>query len=302
VCVKPVPGPVVDWQNVTYLIVNADDFGLTPGVNRSVLELERAGALTSATLMATADGFEAAAEASKHVRLGVGCHVVLVDGKPVLPPGDIPGLAVVSGEFRPTLGAFVRDLMRGRIPEAEIEAETTAQIRRLQAAGVHVTHIDTHKHAHMFVRVLRPLLQAARACGVQAIRNPFEPAWAAAATPDAPEGRRWQVRLLRARRRAFFRLVGEAGLVTTDGAIGVLATGILDTGTLQRLLSLLQPGTWELVCHPGYMDRALDAVRTRLRESRALEHEALLREIPSYVKSHPEVALAHFGQLATLAV
>ncbi|HTD55097.1 MAG TPA: ChbG/HpnK family deacetylase [Silvibacterium sp.] len=301
--VKTSSGPVVDWQDVTYLIVNADDFGLTPGVNRSVVELGQARALTSATLMATAEGFAAAAaRASENAGLGVGCHVVLVDGRPALPAAEIPGLAMPSGEFRPSLAAFFGDLLRGKIPEAEIEAEATAQIRRLQAAGVRVTHIDTHKHSHMFVRVLRPLLRAAKACGVRAIRNPFEPAWAAAATPNAPDGRRWQVRLLRARRRAFLRTVTEAGMVTTDGAIGVLATGLLNARSLRQLLSLMPQGTWELVCHPGYIDPALNGIRTRLRESRALEHEALLSEIPAYVKSHPEVTLRHFGQLAAPAL
>jgi chitin disaccharide deacetylase len=285
---------------VTYLIINADDFGLTPGVNRSILELQQASALTSATLMATADHFEAAVSGSnRHPRLGVGCHIVLVDGKPALPAGELPGLAA-KGEFRPTLGSFVGDLVRGRIPEDEIVAEATAQIRRLQSAGVQVTHIDTHKHTHMFVRVLRPLLRAAQACGVRAIRNPFEPAWATEATPNAPEGRRWQIRLLRARRRAFMRLVGDAGLTTTDGAIGVLATGILNTRTLRRLLSLMPQGTWELVCHPGYVDPALDGVRTRLRESRAIEHEALVEVIPAHVQAHPEITLCHFGQLSGL--
>jgi len=282
---------------VALLILNADDFGLTEGVNRSVVELQEAGALTSATLMATADGFKAAAaEAAAHPRLGVGCHVVLVDGRPALPLGEVPALAG-SGEFRPTLGAFVRDLMRRKIPEDEIETEAVAQIRRLQSAGIHVTHIDTHKHTHMFVRVLRPLLRAARACGVGAIRNPFEPDWALAATPDAPQSRLWQVRLLRARRRAFLRLVSEAGLATTDGAIGVLATGTLESKTLKRLLEAMPEGAWELVCHPGYVNAALNEVRTRLRESRAIEHAAMLEVIPAYVSGHPEIRLAHFGQL-----
>ncbi|MBV8116016.1 MAG: ChbG/HpnK family deacetylase [Silvibacterium sp.] len=285
---------------MTYLIINADDFGLTPGVNQSIIELEQAGALTSATLMATAGDFKAAVSSSnRRPQLGVGCHVILVDGTPALPAGELPGLAA-NGEFQPTLGSFLGELVRGRIPEAEIEAEATAQIRRLQSAGVHVTHIDTHKHTHVFVRVLRPLLRATRACGVRAIRNPFEPAWAAAATPDAPNARRWQIRLLGARRRAFLRLVGDAGLNTTDGAIGVLATGILNTRTLQRLLSLMPQGTWELVCHPGYVDPALNGVRTRLRESRAIEHEALIDVISPYVQAHSEIKLTHFGQLSGL--
>jgi predicted glycoside hydrolase/deacetylase ChbG (UPF0249 family) len=86
-------------------------------------------------------------------------------------------------------------------------------------------------------------------------------------------------------------------LATTDGAIGVLATGILEAKTLRRLLSLMPEGIWELVCHPGYMDESLSGVRTRLRESRVIEHAAILGVIPSYMEAHPEISLGHFGQL-----
>ncbi len=281
------------------LILNADDFGLTAGVNQSVMELHRAGALTSATLMATGRRFSpAAAAASGNHSLGVGCHVVLVDGRPALPHAEIPSLSEPNGEFRPTLGAFVVDLLRGSIPEAEIEIEAITQIRTLQSAGVKVTHLDTHKHTHIFPRVLRPLLRAALLCGVPAIRNPFEPNWALAATPDAPLARRLQVRLLHSQRKEFLRLVHSAGLNTTDGAIGVLATGTLDAGALGRLLNAIPAGLWELVCHPGYVDASLDEVQTRLRESRAIEHAALLKMIPALREDRPELEIIHFGQLA----
>lgn len=286
------------------LILNADDFGLTPGVNQSIVELNRAGALTSATLMATARHFSAAAAEAvapahpDHPALGVGCHVVLVDGVPALPRSEIPALATASGGFRPQLSTFVYDLFRGSIPEAEIELEAVAQIRLLQSAGVRVTHLDTHKHTHMFARVLRPLLRAARLCGVRAIRNPFEPAWSVAATPNAPLARRLQVRALRSQQKDFLQLVRQAGLATTTGSLGVLATGTLDAPTVERLLTHLPEGTWELVCHPAYFDRELESVRTRLRESRATEHAALLEVVPSFASDHPEVELIHFGQVA----
>jgi len=146
--------------------------------------------------------------------------------------------------------------------------------------------------------VLRPLLCAALLCGVCAIRNPFEPVWALRATPRAPAMRRAQVRLLRTQRRTFLKLVKEGGLATTDGAIGVLATGTLDAETLNSMLAAMPPGTWELVCHPGHVDDALNQARTRLRESRAVEHTALLEVIPTFLRSHPEVTTIHFQQLA----
>lgn len=283
---------------MTRLIINADDFGLTPGVNQSVLELHRKGALSSATLMAKADHMSAAAAGSIiHPSLGIGCHVVLVDGKPALPAVEIPALALPSGAFRPTLGAFVRRLLGGNIPEAEMEMEAIAQIRHLQAAGVPVTHLDTHKHTHMFPRVLRPLLRAALICGVHAIRNPFEPDWALRATPHAPALRRLQVRLLRTQRRQFLNLVEQAGIATTSGAVGVLATGTLDARSLPALLAAMPPGTWELVCHPGYFDENLNIIHTRLRESRAIEHAALLESVPQFLTKRTNTTLIHFGQI-----
>jgi predicted glycoside hydrolase/deacetylase ChbG (UPF0249 family) len=161
--------------------------------------------------------------------------------------------------------------------DAQIEIEARAQIQSLQARGVRLTHIDTHKHTHMFPRVLRPVLRAARSCGIRAVRNPFEPAWSVAATPGAPLVRRIQVRLLRTLESTFRRIVGEEGFVTTNGAVGVLATGTLNADALSFLLRALPAdGAYELVTHPGYNDADLARVNTRLLASRETERQALL--------------------------
>lgn len=252
--------------------------------------------MTSTTLMATGNAFDDAVRgAGRQSLLGIGCHVVLVDGRAAAPPGQIPTLLAENGGFRPTLGRFVRDLIIGRIREREIETEAVAQIQRLQQAGVAVTHVDSHKHAHMFPAVLRPLLRAAERCGVRAVRNPFEPDWALHATPGAPALRRFEVRMLRTQRAAFLRLVRQAGFATTDGAVGVLATGTLNAVALERLTAAMPAGVWELVCHPGYSDAALARIRTRLRESRETEHGALLEVIPKMAN----VERIHFGALSS---
>jgi predicted glycoside hydrolase/deacetylase ChbG (UPF0249 family) len=275
------------------LLVNADDFGLTPGVNRSIAELANAHALSSATLMATGAAFDDAVALAKATPgLEVGCHILLVDGTPVLPPSQIPTLCPDGRSFRPALTAFVRDLFTFRIRPEEITAEATAQIRRLQAAGLRLSHVDTHKHTHLFSGILRPLLGAAQACQIPAIRNPFEPAWALRATLSSNAAisrlRRLAVVALRAEHRSFQRLVALCGLKTTAGTIGVLATGVTGPdavrSTLRGLIAAQPPdlhAVWELVCHPGYPDAALDQIRTRLRASRAHEHDALLELLPS---------------------
>ena len=276
------------------LIINADDFGLTAGVNRAIVELHQAGALTSTTLMAKAAATGEAIEIARSTAtLGVGCHIVLVDGEPVLPLGRLPVLSDPhTGRFHPKLGPFLKRLFAGHISSAEIESEAAAQIALLQRGGLCITHIDTHKHTHMFPAVLRPVLRAAKAAGICAIRNPFEPVRSIRATPGAALPRRMEVRLLRLLEPTFHRIVAEEGFTTTDGALGVAATGTLDAPTIIALLANLPPGTWELVSHPGYNDADLAQARTRLLASREVERKALCA-----VEAIPNLDLISFAAL-----
>ncbi len=263
----------------SHLIVNADDFGLTHGINRAICELHDAGAITSATLMAAGPAFEdAVARARKRPSLGVGCHVVLTDGMPVSPLRSIPSLLARDGRsFRPQLYSFLAALLTQQIDPNDIEREAVAQIRRLQEAGLTVTHLDTHKHAHLLPKVLKPLLRAAIRTGVSAIRNPFEQPWAFPLS-NGTAARSSQLRLIQILKRQFLRQpeIRSGRVHTTDGTIGVSATGHLDEPTLRNLLRALPEGTWELVCHPGYNDGELHQVTTRLRASREVERRALL--------------------------
>lgn len=276
------------------LIINADDFGLTPGVNRAILELNEAGVVTSTTLMA---GASATADAIKKVlgtrSLGVGCHVVLVDGEPALQASEIPTLVDSNtGSFRATLVAFLLRLFTGRISAVEVEAEAAAQIHVLQSKGLKLTHIDTHKHTHMFPAVLRPVLRAARAAGIRAVRNPFEPVWAVQATAGAPWARAAEVNVLRKLQERCRRIIAEEGFATTDGTIAMVGTGVMNANTVRSLLGQLPEGAWELVTHPGYNDVNLNNVRTRLTASREIEMEALFA-----VREFKEIELISYGQL-----
>ncbi len=243
------------------LIINADDFGLTRGVNRAIAEAHEQGIVTSATLMAGGPEFdEAVALARRLPRLSIGCHVDLIQLAPVLPASRLPTLTR-GAQFRPGFARFARAALRNRLSGAEIAAEAAAQIRKLQAAGIPVTHFDTHKHTHLFPQVLRSLLQAARECGIGAVRNPFEPASIARFSEVAPRpklvGRYCAVRAFRSMAGKFRKMVEAAGMATTDGTVGIVFTGSFNERRLRALVQRIPEGTWELVTHPGYNEAAL---------------------------------------------
>ncbi|HET7750405.1 MAG TPA: ChbG/HpnK family deacetylase [Terriglobales bacterium] len=268
------------------LIINADDFGLTSGVNRAVLEAHQRGVVTSATLMAGGRAFaEAVRLAQNAPQLNVGCHVVLVDGEPLLPPEQVYTLLARGNQqrrFRAGMGEFAAAALRGRVDAAQVEAEATAQIRKLQAAGLTTSHFDTHKHAHMFPAILRPLLRAARACGVRALRNPFAPVKPLAFAHLLRRPQLWkrysEVKALRRLLDNFRQAVQEEQMLTTDGTFGIVTTGALDQGLFEAIVGSIPEGTWEFVCHPGYNDAELNTVRTRLRASREQELRVLTSE------------------------
>lgn len=291
---QPSAGEIDKLILVPRLIVNADDFGLAPGVNRAVLELHAAEVLTSATLMAhSAATEEAVRMALAMPTLGVGCHVVLVDGKPVLAPAAIPSLIDRNtGSLYSSPGSFLKRLYTARIRSAEVEAEAAAQIALLQSNGLRLTHVDTHKHMHMFPLILRPVLRAAKAAGIQAVRNPFEPIWSLNATANAPEMRRAEVVLLRRFESKFRRIVEQEGFATTDGSIGVLATGSVNIAAVNALINAMPEGTWEFVSHPGYRDDQLARSNTRLLESREIERNALVA-----IKDYRGIDLISFANL-----
>ena len=266
------------------LIVNADDFGMTSGVNRAIAESHTSGVVTSATAMANEAGIdEAIALAMQNPSLGTGCHIVLVDGMPVSQPDSVQSLIGSrkgdQARFRPGIAQLAVAALFRSVREAEVHGEASAQIERLQSHGLSLSHVDCHMHSHILPVVSRAVLRAARDHDVHAVRNPFEPAWSVAATHKSSSLRSWnrsaQVTLLRALEHQFLNAANQNGMKTTDGTIGIAVTGLLAHDLLTRLVDAMPDGTWELVTHPGYHDRDLSAAKTELKESRAVELELL---------------------------
>ncbi len=258
------------------LIVNADDFGFTAGINRGIVEGHTCGIVTSSTVMANGRAFDDAVRLAKTMpSLSVGCHIVLIDGQPTVEAKKLPSLTAGNGRFRDGLKSFAARALSGRLNPEQLEIEATAQIGKLQTAGIEVSHVDSHKHTHLFPAVLRPLLRAARKCGIKAVRNPFGPRRPIQSNELLARPNLWiryaEVRILRSLASTFQAAAKREGFITPDGTFGIEVTGALDESLFRTIAEIIPEGTWEFVCHPGYNDAELQSANTRLRESRETE-------------------------------
>jgi predicted glycoside hydrolase/deacetylase ChbG (UPF0249 family) len=240
------------------LIVNADDFGFARDVNEGIVEAHRNGILTATTLMANGSAFEHAADlALEAPSLDVGCHLVLVQGQSVLDP---------SRALPATVKDLVSALLRGELP---VYDELSAQVRKIVRAGIHPTHIDTHKHTHLLPPVLTAVTRVARENGIRWVRRPFD----FGIDAKARVTKRIVTFGMRTTRPGFARALGD--LRTTDHFTGFQSTGRLDGAGLIDTLERLPEGLTELMCHPGKLGPELRAASTRLKESREIELAAL---------------------------
>jgi chitin disaccharide deacetylase len=267
------------------LVVNADDFGFTRGVNEGIVDAHRRGILTATTLMANGDAFEHAVElAGAHASLDVGCHLVLIGGRSLARAGrDLPA----------SIPALVRALVRGRIP---VHDEFEAQIRRILDAGVQPTHLDTHKHTHLLPPVLEAVARLSQRYGIRWVRRPID----IADMPvrfAAPFAARAASRAMRLMRPRFERIFARHGCRATDYFTGFLATGRFRTGDLAALIRALPPGTTEFMCHPGYPTPELERAPTRLKQSRARELEALVAPETRAALAEAGVELVSYREL-----
>jgi predicted glycoside hydrolase/deacetylase ChbG (UPF0249 family) len=253
------------------LVVNADDFGLAPGVNRGILEAHSAGSLTSTSALVTGQAFvEAAALARERApTLGIGLHLDLVAGRPLT---HAPSLTDArTGHFH-SLGALARRALVGGVRAAEVRRECDAQLAALMQAGIRPTHLDSHRHAHALPGVLPAVLASARAAGIRIVRRPLDRIalrHPIASTKIAMLHAAWR-RAISGVAREDHQLIERAPRfrgITLQGASDVRAR-LLD------FLDRLEPGTTELMLHPGYDDTelaALDPYRApRERELAAL--------------------------------
>lgn len=231
------------------IIVNADDFGRHKDINRAVEAGVREGVLRSATIMPGGAAFDdAAAFAARCPELGVGIHLTLVNGNPVLPPAEIPSLVTKRGVFVDDHTAFAMRLLRGAVNLDEVRAELAAQLRCVENAGIRPTHADSHQHMHVLPGVIDIVLDLCRDAGIPAMRAPYATLFA---------GKFGGIRQLIGRtglavlaRRAAAK-AKQRGIRTPDHFAGIVAGEAVDTSALTNIAVHLADGVTEVMLHPG---------------------------------------------------
>ena len=229
-----------------YIIINADDFGRHAEINRAVEEGLVHGCLRSATVMPGGAAFAGAIDiARRHEELGLGVHFTLVDGHPILPPEEIPSLVGSEGDFLPDHTALLKRYLKGSTNLEEVRRELAAQLQKVEATGIPISHVDSHQHMHTLPGIIDIVLDLAARAGIRAVRTPlFAGAFGGLGQLVGRLGLSTLARLAacKAHRR---------GLLTPDNFAGIVAGEAVSEGELLHLIAHLPQGTTEVMMHPG---------------------------------------------------
>ncbi len=228
------------------LIVNADDFGLTPGVCTGILRGHRDGIISSTTALAVGPAFAAHAPALVDSGLPAGAHLAVVgEDPPVLSAAEIPTLVDEHGRFPLSWRTFVRRAALGRIDRDDLRREFRAQIEVLRAAGVQPTHVDAHQNVHLWPSVADVVIEVARDDRIPALRLTRSHVW----TPTSLGVRTLSAALERRARRA--------GMTVPASSTGLDEAGHLTQARLLTAVAELAATgapSAELATHPGEAD------------------------------------------------
>lgn len=264
---------------VRKLIVSADDFGLTEGINSGIIKSAGEGIVTSASLMANVPAFEhAVALARSTPDLAIGVHLNLLKGRPLQPASKVRSLVNADGVFY-TLPQFIPRLLFGRIDFAEVERELRSQIEWISATGLKVTHLDSHRHFHIYPSLLKLIVRLAREYQINRVRCPL----GISVFP-----RSFKELLLNGFAQRARRMLDESSIGHNGGFLDLLKieTSSNSVRAFAGFCENLPPGVTELDCHPGFITDELNGIEAtihdRERQMEILTNPDILRLLQQY--------------------
>ena len=234
------------------VIMNADDFGRSASINAAVMRAHREGVLTSASLMVAGDAVEeAVALARETPTLAVGLHVVVAEGRAILPPREIPHLIDSSGHFSNNPMRIGLRYFLSRTVQEELARELAAQFDRFAATGLPLSHVDSHLHMHVHPTVFNLLLPLAEQYGARGLRLPRDD-WLALGYNRERVGMKitWAITFGLLCRWCLGRLRSHH-LTVTHRVYGLMQTGQMQEAYVVHLLRRLKVPTAEIYFHPA---------------------------------------------------
>ena len=242
-----------EWQGAAtmkQLIITADDYGVALEVNEAVERAHREGVLSAASLMVAGPAAaDAVARAKTMPSLKVGLHLVLVEGRPVLPPSAVPDLVDANGSFRTDMArAGAAMFFRPKV-KAQLAREIEAQFAAFAATGLTLDHVNAHKHFHLHPTIAGLIVEIAKAYGVKGARVPLEPQeMLARIEAHRPP---WVTALTAPFARRLKRRFARAGIAAPDQVFGLAWSGAMNAARLKGLIARLPEGTSEIYLHPA---------------------------------------------------
>jgi hopanoid biosynthesis associated protein HpnK len=235
---------------VKQLIVTSDDFGAAVEVNDAVERGHRDGILSAASLMVGAPAAaDAVARARTMPKLRVGLHLVLVEGRPMLPVSQVPDLVDATGHFRTDMARAGAAMFFLPSVKRQLRAEIDAQFAAFADTGLPFDHINSHKHFHLHPTIAAAMVEAAARHGVKGARVPLEPqAVLGRIEPHKPSG---VVTLTAPFARALRRRFARAGIASPDAVFGLAWSGAMTPARVHSLLEQLPEGLSEIYMHPA---------------------------------------------------
>jgi len=235
------------------VVITADDFGLAEEVNDAVEAASSGGVLTAASLMVAGPAAAHAVACARRLRrLRVGLHVVLVDGRSVLPPERLPDLVDRAGWFRKGMVELAFETVARPTVRRQLAAEIEAQFAAFQATGLPLDHVSAHKHFHLHPSIASAIIAIGRRYGLAALRVPTEPRSVLAAVE--PQSRPSPVSVTAPWARLLARAARRSGLRTPDAVFGLAWTGGMTASRLAGLLHHVPAGRTEIYLHPATRD------------------------------------------------
>ena len=254
------------------------------------------GCLRSATVMPGGAAFAGAIDiARRHEALGLGVHFTLVDGNPILPPSEIPSLVAEDGRFLSDHTALLRRYLKGGVNLEEVRRELAAQLRKVEATGVPISHVDSHQHMHVLPGIIDIVLDVLGSHGISAVRIPAIPV-SLASTRFRNLGEQvgrsgLHVLAERARKKARAR-----GFAMPDHFGGIVAGEAVSTAALRTLMLHLRDGCTEIMMHPGTDNKVLIPATEWDHDFQA-ELAAILDKNLQKLADDEQIQLINFTQL-----